>query len=216
MDPKMTCVITSWREGSDSTTLLEPHFKLATPHRRNRCEGFLKENLICTDGKGFGFCKGSNGSSLTCRNSEGRWAVYGIGAIVANNTCEKGQTVSEFTDVARKADWIREIMAEENVPTVAEIYSEWTEWNECSKFCDGGIRERWRNCIREGYCDAVETEKQICNTFNCSTLFGFRSGKSSSPTKAGIKVKSSYKGQKIVETEIAKILMTNLLQCHTV
>ena len=96
--------------------------------------------------KGFGFCKGSNGASLTCENANGTWDIYGVGGMVNNNTCEKGETVSEFTDVARHADWIREIMSEPDVPGINEIYSEWAEWTECDKFCDGGLRSRSREC----------------------------------------------------------------------
>jgi len=51
LDPKMKCIITSWRAASDPVTLFEPHYKRATPHRRSRCKAFPTENMICTDGK---------------------------------------------------------------------------------------------------------------------------------------------------------------------
>ena len=51
LDPKMKCIITSWRAASDPVTLFEPHYKRATPHRRSRCKAFPAENMICTDGK---------------------------------------------------------------------------------------------------------------------------------------------------------------------
>ena len=89
LDPKMNCVITSWRPSTDMVTLFEPHYKVATPHRRSRCKAFKEENMICTDGKGFGYCKGSNGASLTCESGNGTWSIYGIGGMVLNNTCEK-------------------------------------------------------------------------------------------------------------------------------
>ena len=245
LDPRMVCVITSWRQSLDESTLLAPHYKvewtrfieldfktlisskfkllldifmsvcnnywyryfqLATPHRRHRCKAFDSENLICTDGKGFGKCKGSNGSSLSCKRSDGTWAIYGTGAIVQNTTCEKGQglkqtkmkysiccsfsiskflpnnkpwkgkSVSEFTDVARHIDWIRETISESDTPSFTEVYSDWSQWSECDKFCDGGLQTRTRNCSMEAFCEnAVEIQRRVCNTIKCQTLFGFRS-----------------------------------------
>ena len=109
MDPKQKCVITTWRPSdSDDYIHNEPHYRIATPHRRSRCEAFFKQQVICADGKGFGNCKGTSASSLTCID-DGVWKIYGIGGIVpANATCEKG-AVSTFTDVARHSNWIRQV-----------------------------------------------------------------------------------------------------------
>ena len=143
MDPKQECVITTWRAadgGDDSIDYIhnEPHYRVATPHRRSRCEPFFKEQLICADGKGFGNCKGTSASTLTCSDN-GIWKVYGIGGIVpANSTCEKG-AVSTFTDVARHSDWIRQMISYDKDPKVDEIYSAWGEWTTCTVFCNGKI-----------------------------------------------------------------------------
>ena len=47
IDPKQSCVITSWRTSEDPAFYNEPHYRLATPHRRSRCPKFATEGIGC-------------------------------------------------------------------------------------------------------------------------------------------------------------------------
>ena len=173
MDPKQNCIITSWRPSTDEAFLNEPHYRVATPHRRSRCPRFETEGLICADGKGFGECKGTTASTLIC-SDQGTWKVYGIGGVINNDTeCVKG-TKSTFTDVARSVGWIESVLTAKNDPVISEIYTDWSEWSECTEFCDGGLRERTRQCINDDYCgeERNSTQQAACNTISCASLFG--------------------------------------------
>ena len=44
------------------------------------------------------------------------------------------------------------------------IYSDWSEWTECSKTCGLGERSQSRACFEESHCsDGYQTETETCN-----------------------------------------------------
>lgn len=173
MNPKQNCIITSWRPSTDEAFVNEPHYRLATPHRRSRCPKFETDGLICADGKGFGECKGTTASTLVCRE-DNTWKVYGVGGVIdPSDQCQKG-TKSTFTDVARSKTWIESVLSSKVDPVMSDVYSEWSEWSECTEFCGGGRMNRTRTCINEKYCSSANADAQqaACNTIDCQALFG--------------------------------------------
>jgi len=49
-------------------------------------------------------------------------------------------------------------------------WSQWSNWSECSKECDGGVRSRQRVCVRTGkqsHCAGAKMETQTCNYVPC-------------------------------------------------
>ena len=47
-------------------------------------------------------------------------------------------------------------------------FMEWTEWSECSKTCDGGVKGRGRSC-KHGGPDCVEGQTAACNEAPCAS-----------------------------------------------
>lgn len=45
-------------------------------------------------------------------------------------------------------------------------WSRWSNWNQCSASCDGGIQTRTRQCLSEP-CDGQSSVARICNTIQC-------------------------------------------------
>ena len=45
--------------------------------------------------------------------------------------------MSTFTDLSRSSDWIKSVIFPRD---------QFSEWSECSAFCDGGTRNRTRVC----------------------------------------------------------------------
>ena len=64
LEGKMKCEVTNFAIPNKNSSYEVPFYRSVTPHRRKRCGAFEKEGLICTDGKGFGSCKGKT-SQLT-------------------------------------------------------------------------------------------------------------------------------------------------------
>ena len=58
LEGKMKCEVTNFAIQNKNSSYEVPFYRSVTPHRRKRCGAFEKEGLICTDGKGFGSCKG--------------------------------------------------------------------------------------------------------------------------------------------------------------
>ena len=58
LEGKMKCEVTNFAIPNKNSSYEVPFYRSVTPHRRKRCGAFEKEGLICTDGKGFGSCKG--------------------------------------------------------------------------------------------------------------------------------------------------------------
>ncbi|CAG5091546.1 Oidioi.mRNA.OKI2018_I69.PAR.g13121.t1.cds [Oikopleura dioica] len=167
------CVVTSWMESEpDSSTQLSPKHRPVQIHRRPRCGAFNSEGLICSSGKGFGVCKGTNGAVLSCEDINGKWSAYGIGGLVMDNDCTQGSQVSEYTDISRHADWIKETIREEQIVPTREVYSNWENWSTCTEVCNGGTQMRRRRCLARSYCSMHEVETRPCSTFPCETLFG--------------------------------------------
>lgn len=56
--------------------------------------------------------------------------------------------------------------------------SDWTKWAPCTKACDGGVQERYRDVIKpaqgEGWCPELFSEERLgersCNTFSCDLI----------------------------------------------
>ena len=65
LEGKMKCEITNFAFPTKNSTYEIPFYRSVTPHRRKRCGAFEDEGLICTDGKGFGSCKGKTSSDFT-------------------------------------------------------------------------------------------------------------------------------------------------------
>ena len=76
LEGKMKCEITNFALSSENSTYEIPFYRSVTPHRRKRCGAFEDEGLICTDGKGFGSCKGR--TSLEYFSKKQLWTPYSI------------------------------------------------------------------------------------------------------------------------------------------
>jgi hypothetical protein len=50
-------------------------------------------------------------------------------------------------------------MVEVNILKISEIYTPWSDWSECTKFCDGGMTSRMRQCLQPEYCSEPEEIK---------------------------------------------------------
>ncbi|CAC5380612.1 Coadhesin,Thrombospondin-1,Mucin-like protein,Hemicentin-1,Thrombospondin-2 [Mytilus coruscus] len=61
-------------------------------------------------------------------------------------------------------------------PVIDGEWSTWTNWTDCSKPCNGGLKERSRNCnspppFNGGlYCNGTDTDVKLCNTFSCTGI----------------------------------------------
>ncbi|XP_063406740.1 netrin receptor UNC5A-like [Mytilus trossulus] len=55
-------------------------------------------------------------------------------------------------------------------------WSKWTTWTDCTRRCNGGLKERVRSCdnpspINGGsHCNGTSTEADLCNTISCSGI----------------------------------------------
>ncbi|VDI69983.1 Hypothetical predicted protein [Mytilus galloprovincialis] len=55
-------------------------------------------------------------------------------------------------------------------------WSKWTKWTDCTRRCNGGLKERARSCdnpppINGGsHCNGTSTEADLCNTISCSEV----------------------------------------------
>ncbi|XP_063418227.1 semaphorin-5B-like [Mytilus trossulus] len=62
------------------------------------------------------------------------------------------------------------------IKVIDGIWSEWTQWTDCTRRCNGGLKERARSCdnpppINGGsYCNGTSTEADLCNTISCSGI----------------------------------------------
>ena len=75
--------------------------------------------------------------------------------------------MSTFTDVSRSSDWIKSVISPR------DQFSEWSDWSECNAFCDGGTRNRTRDCDKSRSCDSTKlNEVEACGTRDCASLFG--------------------------------------------
>ena len=79
--------------------------------------------------------------------------------------------MSTFTDVSRSANWIKSVISPR------DQFSKWSDWSECTAFCDGGTRNRTRICDKgvtsHISCDDSRlTEVEACGTRDCASLFG--------------------------------------------
>ena len=133
----MKCEVTNFAIPNKNSSYEVPFYRSVTPHRRKRCGAFEKEGLICTDGKGFGSCKGktsqltlkwasevlknsafklrwvfwsrkgSSSSILSCLQ-EDKIFIIGIGGIIHHNaTCEKVQVLYTISKVVWIRFWLR-------------------------------------------------------------------------------------------------------------
>lgn len=50
-------------------------------------------------------------------------------------------------------------------------FEKWSEWSECSKSCDGGVKSRVRSCPA-GNCMGHSKEYSDCNKEPCSSVQG--------------------------------------------
>ena len=89
--------------------------------------------------------------------------------------------MSTFTDVSRSSNWIKSVIGEKSLIAPRNQFSAWSDWSECSAFCDGGTRNRTRVCDESVTCENGKlTEVEACGTRDCASLFG----RSVRPTKS--------------------------------
>ena len=63
------------------------------------------------------------------------------------------------------------------ISVINRNWSFWSKWSKCSKLCNGGDRQRTRECNNstasdsgEG-CQGIEKQEELCNTHPCSGRF---------------------------------------------
>ena len=63
------------------------------------------------------------------------------------------------------------------ISVINRNWSSWSKWSKCSKLCNGGDRQRTRECNNstasdsgEG-CQGIEKQEELCNTHPCSGRF---------------------------------------------
>ena len=65
-------------------------------------------------------------------------------------------------------------------------WSQWSDFNQCSRTCAGGIQERRRTCPQPGRCVGKDKEQKICNMSPCvSTTIATTIATTQAPVQSG-------------------------------
>ncbi|KAK7100724.1 hypothetical protein V1264_023622 [Littorina saxatilis] len=146
--------------------------------------GSQLRSRICESPKyGGADCVGANNETQECNIHpcpiDGAWTKWSDWS-PCNVTCGGGRRARTRECVEPKygglpcyGDTIQRLPCADNPCPIPGDWLEWEPWSECTATCDGGKRERWRDCDYTSHgdltapCEGDDTENVDCHTFAC-------------------------------------------------
>ncbi|CAG2195919.1 HMCN [Mytilus edulis] len=134
-------------------------------------------------------CQGNTLETRTCNNTpcpvNGRWSTWqqwtscssscGVGFRTRTRQCNNPTPQSEGVYCYGSPSQTTKCYTV-SCPVVVGEWSPWMTWTDCSKPCNGGLKERSRNCTSQPpfngglYCNGTDTDVKLCNTLSCSGI----------------------------------------------
>ncbi|VDI61642.1 Hypothetical predicted protein [Mytilus galloprovincialis] len=134
-------------------------------------------------------CQGNTLETRTCNNTpcpvNGRWSTWqqwtscssscGVGFRTRTRQCNNPTPQSEGVYCYGSPSQTTKCNTV-SCPVVVGEWSPWMTWTDCSKPCNGGLKERSRNCTSQPpfngglYCNGTDTDVKLCNTLSCSGI----------------------------------------------